>query len=188
MAGKGTSIKDALSEWEKSNESKAAESETIKLCAKYPPIDKMDASLSTLSACSMLALSTNAIEKITNLNGLKNLKILSLARNNIKNLNGLEAVGETLVELRISYNLIEKLKGVHVLKKLQILYMGNNAVKDWGEFNKLADCSLLAELVFVGNPLEITHSEAGDWKERVEKAIPSLKKIDAQPIIREEAE
>ena len=66
--------------------------------------------------------------------------------------------------------------------------MSNNLVKDWGEFNKLADCSNLTELVFTGNPLEITHSEAGDWQERVEKAIPSLKKCDAQPIIREEAE
>ena len=31
-----------------------------------------------------------------NLNGLKNLKILALSRNNIKNLNGLDAVGDTL--------------------------------------------------------------------------------------------
>ena len=185
---KGTSIKDALAAWEKEKECKASETEVVKLCAKYPPIEKMDASLSTLSSCKQLSLSTNAIEKITNLNGLKNLTILSLARNNIKNLNGLEAVGETLVELWISYNLIEKLKGVHVLKKLQILMMSNNAVKDWGEFNKLADCSNLTEIVFTGNPLEIVHSEAGDWQDRVKAAIPSLKKCDAQPIIREEAE
>jgi len=43
-----------------------------------------------------LSLSTNAIEKIANLNGLKHLKILCLSRNNIKNLNGLEAIGESL--------------------------------------------------------------------------------------------
>ena len=101
-------------------------------------------------------------------------------------MNGLEAVGETLEELWISYNLLEKLKGVHVLKKLKILMMSNNAVKDWGEFNKLADCQNLTELVFVGNPLEITHSEAGDWQDKVKVAIPSLKKCDSQPIIRDE--
>lgn len=36
-----------------------------------------------------LSLSTNNIEKIANLNGLKNLKILSLGRNKIKTLTGL---------------------------------------------------------------------------------------------------
>lgn len=81
---------------------------------------------------------------------LENLKILSLARNNIKNLTGLEAVGETLEQLWISYNLLEKLKGVGVLKKLKVLYMSNNLVKDWNEFNKLGDLPNLVDLVFVG--------------------------------------
>merc|ERR1712168_1776965 len=101
--------------------------------------------------CTQLSISTNAIEKISNLSGLKNLKILSLARNNIKNLTGLEAVGETLVELWISYNNIEKMKGLHVLKKLKVLCMSNNLVKDWIEFGKLADCNQLEEVVFTGN-------------------------------------
>ena len=67
----------------------------------------------------------------------ENLKILSLGRNNIKSLTGLEAVGDTLEELWISYNFIEKLKGINVLKKLKVLYMSNNSVKDFGEFVKL---------------------------------------------------
>merc|ERR1712036_71514 len=133
------------------------------------PIEKMDAALTTLSSCQQLSLSTNAIEKIANLNGLKNLTILSLARNNIKNLNGLDAVGETLLELWISYNKI---------KKLKVLYMSNNEVKDWNEFTKLADCVGLEEVVFVGNPLQVAHADAGDWDEKAAKAIPSLKKLD----------
>ncbi|XP_015763852.1 PREDICTED: dynein light chain 1, axonemal-like isoform X2 [Acropora digitifera] len=84
-----------------------------------------------------LSLSTNCIEKIANLNGLRNIKILSLGRNNIKNLNGLEAVADTLQELWVSYNNIEKLKGIGVLKKLKVLYMSNNQVKAWDEFQKL---------------------------------------------------
>lgn len=67
----------------------------------------------------------------------ENLKILSLGRNSIKSLTGLEAVGDTLEELWISYNFIEKLKGINVLKKLKVLYMSNNSVKDMGEFVKL---------------------------------------------------
>lgn len=67
----------------------------------------------------------------------ENLKILSLGRNLIKNLVGLEAVGDTLEELWISYNQIEKLKGIGGMKKLKVLYMSNNAVKEWVEFQKL---------------------------------------------------
>lgn len=160
----------------------------MKLYAQIPPIEKMDASLSTLVNCEKLSLSTNCIEKIANLNGLKNLRILSLGRNNIKNLNGLEAVGEALEELWISYNLIDKLKGIHVMKKLKVLYMSNNAVKDWAEFGKLADLPCLEDLVFVGNPLEEKHALEGNWVEEATKRLPKLKKLDGNPVIKQEDE
>merc|ERR1712062_574702 len=152
----------------------------------YATYRKIDASLLTLGACQKLSLSTNAIEKIANLNGLKNLKILCLSRNNIKNLNGLEAIGESLDELWISYNSIEKLRGIHVLKKLRVLVMSNNNVKDWGEFTKLADLPNLAELTFNGNPLEEKMQADGDYHEKVKDKINTLKKLDAVPIVRED--
>ncbi|KAL4693170.1 hypothetical protein H8959_016980 [Pygathrix nigripes] len=141
-----------------------SEAKEIKLYAQIPPVEKMDASLSMLANCEKLSLSTNCIEKIANLNGLKNLRILSLGRNNIKNLNGLEAVGDTLEELWISYNFIEKLKGIHVMKKLKILYMSNNLVKDWG------------------NPLEEKHSAENNWIEEATKRVPKLKKLDVRTL------
>ncbi|XP_055361498.1 dynein axonemal light chain 1 isoform X4 [Betta splendens] len=128
---KSTTVKEALAKWEEKSGEKANEAKAIKLYSQIPPIEKMDASLSTLTNCEKLSLSTNCIEKISNLNGLKNLKILSLGRNNIKSLSGLEAVGDTLEELWISYNLIEKLKGIQSLKNLKVLYMSNNLVKEW---------------------------------------------------------
>ncbi|KAM3870849.1 dynein axonemal light chain 1 [Diretmus argenteus] len=146
----------------------------------------MDASLSALTNCEKLSLSTNCIEKIANLNGLKNLKILSLGRNNIKNLNGLEAVGDTLEELWISYNPLEKLKGIHVMKKLKVLYMSNNLVKEWAEFVKLADLPCLVDLVFVGNPLEEKYSSEGTWMDEASKRLPKLKKLDGTPVIKTE--
>eukprot|EP00069_Balaena_mysticetus_P000930 bmy_03566T0 len=109
---KATTIKEALARWEEKTSQKPSEAREIKLYAQIPPIEKMDASLSTLFNCEKLSLSTNCIEKIANLNGL--------------------TVGDTLEELWISYNFIEKLKGIHVMKKLKILYMSNNLVKDWG--------------------------------------------------------
>lgn len=87
---------------------------------QWPPIEKMDNSLSALTKCRKLSLSTNMIEKIAGISALKNLKILSLGRNYIKSFSGLEGVAETLEELWISYNFIEKVKGVQVLKKLKV--------------------------------------------------------------------
>merc|ERR1711976_185659 len=172
--------------WEKEKECKACDATEVALIMQIPPIEKMDASLSTLSCCMKLSLSTNSIEKIANLNGLKNLKILSLGRNNIKSLTGLEAVGDTLEELWISYNNIEKLKGINVLKKIKVLYMSNNYVKDWGEFSKLIELPCLEDLLLVGNPLEEKHSGEGDWRDLVTSKLAKLKKLDGVPVIREE--
>ncbi|XP_072313680.1 dynein axonemal light chain 1-like [Eucyclogobius newberryi] len=185
---KASTVRDALSKWEEKTGEKANEAKAVKLYGQVPPIEKMDASLSTLSSCEKLSLSTNCIEKITNLNGLKNLKILSLGRNNIKVLTGLEAVGDTLEELWISYNLIEKLKGVQSMKNLKVLYMSNNLVKEWVEFVRLADLPSLVELVFVGNPLEEKHTAEGNWMEEASKKLPKLKKLDGTTLIKEEVD
>uniref|UniRef100_A0A2K6GH92 Dynein axonemal light chain 1 n=1 Tax=Propithecus coquereli TaxID=379532 RepID=A0A2K6GH92_PROCO len=165
---KATTIKEALARWEEKTGQRPSEAKEIKLYAQIPPIEKMDASLSTLGNC--------------------NLRILSLGRNNIKNLNGLEAVGDTLEELWISYNFIEKLKGIHVMKKLKILYMSNNLVRDWAEFVKLAELPCLEDLVFVGNPLEEKHSAENNWIEEATKRVPKLKKLDGTPVIKEDEE
>ena len=115
---------------------------------------------------------------------IENLKILSLGRNNIKNLAGLEQVADNLEQLWVSYCLIEKLKGVAVLKKVKTLYMSNNKVKDWKEFDQLKDMTSLEELLMVGNPLEEKHSAEGDWVEQVSARLPNLKKLDGIPIVR----
>ena len=59
----------------------------------------MDASLSSLKKCKHLRLSTNSIDKITGLNGMETLQILSLGRNQIRKIEGLEAVQDTLEQL-----------------------------------------------------------------------------------------
>ncbi|NWI91275.1 DNAL1 protein, partial [Pitta sordida] len=194
---KATTIKEALAKWEEKSGQKASEAKEVKLYGQVPPVEKMDQSLSTLVNCEKLSLSTNCIERIANLNNLKNLRILSLGRNNIKNLNGLEAVADTLEELWISYNLIEKLRGIRVMKKLKVLYMSNNLVKDWdvlsmflnlvgvfnfvvaAEFVRLAEVPLLEDLVFVGNPLQEKYaSDQNNWIEEATKRVPKLKKLD----------
>lgn len=85
-------------------------------------------------------------------------------------------------ELWISYNLIEKIKGVNALKALKVLYMGNNLVKDWAEFNRLQEIPNLQDLLFINNPI-CENMDAESWRAQVVKRLPTLKKIDAIPIV-----
>jgi hypothetical protein len=68
---------------------------------------------------------------------LEKLRILSLARNNLKKISGLEELADSLEELWLSYNQIEKLGGLAALKKLRVLYIGNNRIKGADELTKL---------------------------------------------------
>ncbi|RZB38648.1 LRR 4 domain containing protein [Asbolus verrucosus] len=98
-----------------------------------------------------------------------------------------EGVGDTLEELWISYNFIEKMKGVNVLKKLRVLYMSNNLVKEWSEFMKLQELPALEDLLFVGNPLQESMEETV-WKQEATKRLPKLKKLDGEPVLRDEGD
>jgi len=105
---------------------------------------------------------------------------LSLGRNNIKNLVGLEPVAATLTQLWVSYNMIEKLSGITCLKNLRILYMSNNKVKDMTEFERLTELPNLEDLHFVGNPLEDRLSKEGRWRTEVGRILPRLKRLDGK--------
>ncbi|EPY31106.1 dynein light chain 1, axonemal [Angomonas deanei] len=93
----------------------AAQEKKVLLIGMLPPIVKMDKEIALLKECEHLGLSTNAIEKIgPGLKELKKLKILSLARNNIRKLEQLDL--PLLEQLWISYNKIDKLTGLDKLK------------------------------------------------------------------------
>ena len=65
------------------------------------------------------------------------LTVLSLSRNQIKKIEGLEPVADTLEELWLSYNLIERVNGIECCKKLKVFYLSNNKVKGWDGLDKL---------------------------------------------------
>lgn len=138
----------------------------------------MDNKLCELLACEQLSLSTNAIERIAPLPGLKNLKILSLGRNNIKRFEKLEDVANTLEELWMSYNQIEKCDGLTGMRKLKIIYLSNNNLKSFDELSKLRDLPALEELLLIGNPM---YDGLTVQQRRLEviKRLPKLKKLDA---------
>ena len=174
-----TSCKDAIKAWETADGKVAAEAEDVRLCPislQLPVIQKMDASLSSLKKCKHLRLSTNSIDKITGLNGMECLTILSIGRNQIKSVAGLEAVQDTLEQLWVSYNQIASLSGIEKLHNLQVLYMSNNKIASWSEVERLKDLPKLRDLLMVGNPLWTKHTnEENNWRVEVLKRLPNIK-------------
>lgn len=157
-----TTIKQALKKWEEATQRKAAESKEIKLIGVSPPIEKMEGPFHLLVNLEKFSLSTNMISSITNLQSFKNLKVLSLGRNVLKSLQGIEAAADTLEQLWISYNQIDKLKPLRNMLKLKVLYMAHNFVREWREFEHMAELPVLEDLVFIGNPLEEDVSPTGN--------------------------
>ncbi|KAH8238985.1 hypothetical protein KR038_011536 [Drosophila bunnanda] len=180
---KPTSIKDALAKWEDRNKQPVATATDIGLQFQYPPIEKMDPILNTLTECQKLSLSSNMIEKITGISGMKNLRVLSLARNNLKTLNGIEPLAETLEELWVSYNNIEKIKPLEAMKALKVFYISHNVIKDWTEFGRMGIPPNLSDISFVGNILSENMEPTAFAAEAIRR-LPNLKKLDGEPVIR----
>lgn len=188
---KSTSIKDAIKMFEEKHKVAATEAEKVELNGTVPSIDKMDATLSTLKACKHLALSTNAIEKISSLSGMENLKILSLGRNAIKKIENLDAVADTLEELWISYNQIASLAGIEKLVNLRVLFMSNNKIATMNDIDKLAPLDKLEDLLLVGNPVYNEYKDSNNLSEyrlEVIRRVPQIKKLDGIPIDVDERE
>ena len=120
------------------------------LYCRVPPINRLDNTLNSLVNCERLALSTNSIDKIIPLNGMKCLKILSLGRNQIKKIERLDDVADTLEELWMSYNSISTLDGLGGLSNLRVLYLSNNKLSQWSELDKIAGLMNLKDVLSFG--------------------------------------
>ena len=127
--------------------------------------------MNQLENCRYLALSTNSIDKMIPLSKLKNLQILSLARNQIRRLQGLDEIGTTLKELWLSYNSIERLDGLQPCVALTTLFISNNKIKAWEEVAKLAQLPELKNLLLVGNQVYGDHTKES-VKPHVVKRVP----------------
>lgn len=177
---KATNCLKAIQLWsEKNDNAKWEDAVEIKLLCLSPPIEKMDSSLNQLTNCKKLSLSTNRIDKMISLPALKNLEILSLGRNLIKKISGLEEVGATLKQLWISYNSIATLDGLSPCTKLQVLFMSNNQIKDWSELTKLQQNPDIANVLFTGNPIYEGMSKKAA-KVKVVEQIPKVAAVDGE--------
>ena len=162
----------------------------MSLIGQVPPIDRIDDSLNQFENCVKLSLSTNAIDRMVSLPRLKNLKILSLGRNNISRIQYLDDVAATLEELWISYNFISRMDGIGACNKLHTLYMSNNRVARWDEIAKCASLPELKVVLFFGNPVYDRESKQINWPMVVRK-IPGVETVDGTMVtgqVRAEAE
>jgi dynein light chain 1 len=152
---------------------KIEEIEEIKLNCQIPLIDKIDNSINSLKHIKILSLSTNSIEKIPPLS-LPNLKRLSIGRNFIKKITGLEECGE-LEELWISYNQIPTLDGLNGNPKLRVLFISNNRIKEMNEIKKLN--KNLENLSLIGNPI---YDDNLEENKKIIKTSLNLKTLDGE--------
>ncbi|CAJ1026679.1 Leucine rich repeat/Leucine Rich repeats (2 copies), putative [Leishmania shawi] len=166
----------------------AAQEAKVLLIGMLPPIAKMDKEISTLKECVHLGLSTNAIEKIgPGLKELKNLKVLSLGRNSIRNLEQLDL--PQLEQLWASYNKIDKLTGLDKLKSLRVLYLSNNLINSWTEIDRLANqCPELVDVLFLNNPICNSAASNQEYRYMMLQRLPKLTRLDGVPVDPEEKE
>eukprot|EP01029_Cantina_marsupialis_P015696 TRINITY_DN34517_c1_g1_i1.p1 TRINITY_DN34517_c1_g1~~TRINITY_DN34517_c1_g1_i1.p1 ORF type:complete len:188 (-),score=56.35 TRINITY_DN34517_c1_g1_i1:165-728(-) len=185
-----STVNAALKIWAEKNDIPLAEAKDVRLICQSPPVSKLDNSLNNLKECERLSLSTNQIDRLIPLGGMKGLKILSLGRNNLKRIEKLEEVADTLEEFWVSYNQIASLDGLSSLNNLRVLYMSNNLIRDWSELSKLAALPNLRDVLFVGNPI-YEGMDPEDAMIEVIKKLPQVTKVDGKlvtPTMKEKAE
>ncbi|CAK9102399.1 unnamed protein product [Durusdinium trenchii] len=110
---------------------------------------------------------------------LKNIEVLSLGRNLIKKISGLEEIGSTLKELWISYNQISTLDGLAPCVKLTTLFISNNKIKDWPELDKLQANQDLVNVLFYGNPIYEGLSKK-QARPKVLEHLPKIATLDGE--------
>jgi len=179
-----TTVATAIKNWEVKSGEKAVDAKAVKLYAQIPPIQKLDNSLNQLVCCEQLSLSTNSIDRLVSLAGMKKLEILSVGRNRLSKIEKLDDNRDTLKQIWASYNFISSLDGLTGLKNLEILYLSNNKISKWEEISKLNACTKLKDVLLVGNPIYEGLSEH-DRRIKVLQCLkdhPSLSKIDNEII------
>nr|AAX86881.2 leucine-rich-repeat protein 7 [Plasmodium falciparum] len=178
---KEATFSNCIKNWEQKNGKKICDEEEVSFICNIPLIEKLDNSINTLEKCKRLSLSTNRIEKLIPMSGLKNIEILSLGRNCIKKIQYLEDISGTLKQLWLSYNYIDKLDNLQSLKKLQVLYIFHNKIKSIEEIDKLNTLPELVELGLKGNP--IYEGKTNEYmKLLILKKLPQLKIVDNETI------
>lgn len=179
-------LSKAIANWEAEHVGeKLADLEEVDLI--FRNIETLDSSISSLTNCRILSLSTNCIKQMIDIN-LPKLERISLGRNRIKRISGLTNVASTLKELWISYNDITTLDGLNDCTKLEKLYISNNNIAQMNELNKLVNCVNLIDVTFKGNPFMLVDGDIKKPQDKpfsetipeIKKRIPSVVTVDGE--------
>jgi dynein light chain 1 len=181
-----TSCAEAIERFEEKTGDDATTATKVMLCGQMPPIHKMDGALGKLQHCTHLAIPSNVIERVGGIKTLTNLKILSLSRNQIKKLDGVEECAGSVEQLWVSYNLIDKLLNIELLVHLEVLYISNNKLPSWPEIMRLNELPKLEEILLQGNPIHEKCQQRGDFRQNLIGRLTKVSKLDGVPINAEE--
>ncbi|XP_070168046.1 dynein axonemal light chain 1 isoform X3 [Polyergus mexicanus] len=142
-SGKPTTCKEAIRRWEEENEQEAATATEVTLSFQWPPIEKMDNALTVLANCEKLSLSTNMIEKIAGFAGFEalgdTLVEIWVSYNYIEKMKGIQAMRNLRV-LYMSNNLVREWNEFARLQELpnlrDLVFVGNplyesNEIEQW---------------------------------------------------------
>ncbi|XP_050450839.1 dynein axonemal light chain 1-like isoform X2 [Cataglyphis hispanica] len=131
-SAKPTTCKEAIRRWEEENEQEAAKATEVILSFQWPPIEKMDNALAVLANCEKLSLSTNMIEKIAGFAGFEvlgdTLMEIWISYNYIEKMKGIQAM-KNLRVLYMSNNLVREWNEFAKLQELpnlrDLVFVGN---------------------------------------------------------------
>ena len=141
-------------------------------------VDTSENSLSDLGhrlpALKQLRLDGSNIATMRDLGtGLSGLRILWLARSNLRELEGFGSL-TALSELYLAFNEVEDLSPLMGAERVQVLDLEGNAVDDPAQVHYLTGCDELSSLTLEGNPI----AEAVDYRSKIVQVLPQLSVFD----------
>ncbi|KAF2072583.1 hypothetical protein CYY_006106 [Polysphondylium violaceum] len=134
--------------------------------------------INNLTSLKKLYLSKNKLIKISNLDKLKDLEVLDLRANRIKEID-CESLNQNLNlnYLTLSNNQIESISNLPLLVKLHSFFLFSNQISDFNQFVKdlVSKTPNLSKLLIEGNPML---SGSSDYKTILKSNLKQLVTLD----------
>lgn len=170
----------ALAEWQKNHPDEPIEDVVeVGLQFNHPPITVMSDKLAQLAACKKLMISTNNIQEIKFLP--PRIEVLSIGRNLLTKLTGIEKAAATLTQLWMSYNSVKDLRPIAACKRLTVLYLAHNKVEKQTELDHIQQLPDLSDLLLTGNPVVETISKNRNYRAEMCRRCKKLQILDGAP-------
>ena len=126
-----------------------------------------------------LDVSNNEIERIENLGGLKQLRVLKLNGNRIRKIENISVL-KNLEVLELACNFIEEIPSLISLNKLlSCVNLSQNCIQKKENILNLRPCKKLREVYLTGNPF----AESAEYLSYVQGTLRQLNALDGQCVV-----